>query len=59
MKKSDSQKRTEEAADLVAVSVMAAIEKMPDLTYGEILSALCQVMKRYSEYLCRAERDEQ
>ena len=59
MKKSDSQKRTEETADLIAVSVMAAIEKMPDLTCGEILSALSQVMRRYAEYLCRAERDEQ
>jgi hypothetical protein len=59
MKKTDSQKRTEETADLIARAIIVAIEKMPDLTYGEILSALCQAMKRYSEYLCRAEREEQ
>jgi hypothetical protein len=59
MKKSDSQKRTEETADLIARAIIVAIENMPALTYGEILLASCQVMKRYSEYLCRAERDEQ
>ena len=57
MKKTDSQKRVELADNLIAEAILSAIESSPDLTYGEILAALCHVAKRYTEYLIRSESE--
>lgn len=59
MKKSESRKRVGVTDNAIADAIFSVIENLPDLTYGEILCALSQVTKRYSEYLMQTESEEE